>query len=63
MIDLPELDTKEEEGIVQKIKEIISQISKITHQDNFLVVLKNTTGVKYGTSDDWTSWSKLMNSN
>ena len=52
MIDLPELDTKEEESIVQKIKEIISQISKITHQDNFLVVLKNATGVKYRTSDD-----------
>ena len=40
MIDLLELDTKEEESIVQKIKEIISQISKITHQDNFLVVFK-----------------------
>ena len=37
MIDLPEL---EEEGIVQQIKEIFSQISKITDRSNFLVVFK-----------------------
>ena len=37
MIDLSELEA---ESIVQQIKEIVSQISKITHRHNFLVVLK-----------------------